>query len=287
MKQWYLRADGVQQGPLDVQEIEAVLRNRGSVSGVHVWRSGLGAWSEITAVPELFQATASALETASSSVPAAQAGSAGASALEHEVSICRWGPSMLLAHGPYDRVLYLVQAALGSCGFSVSKVDRQAGSIIARSGVSWKSWGEVIYVFFRTVPGGGIQITCRSKLKFGLYDWSKNRQNVERFYACLLSMSGGVPSVSPVPAVCSAVAPQAPKWYAEGKNRWVALGLSLLIVGLGQFYNGDTKKGLWMLLVAIVSGAFTFGILWFGMAIWSAIDAYLVASRKAEMWRPP
>lgn len=72
---------------------------------------------------------------------------------------------------------------------------------------------------------------------------------------------------------------------AMGKNPWIALVLSLLIVGLGQFYNGDCKKGLTMLVAAIVSGAFSFGLLWFGIAIWSAIDAYRVASGKGGFWR--
>lgn len=72
--------------------------------------------------------------------------------------------------------------------------------------------------------------------------------------------------------------------FAEDKNPAVALVLSLLIVGVGQFYNGDTKKGLVMLGVAVVLGPVTAGIAWLGMAIWSAIDAYQVAVRKTPLW---
>jgi TM2 domain-containing membrane protein YozV len=74
------------------------------------------------------------------------------------------------------------------------------------------------------------------------------------------------------------------KRYATGKSPGVALILSALIVGLGQFYNGDVKKGLIMLLSAIILGLMTFGIAWFGVACWSAIDAYQVASGKAPLW---
>src|SRR5262245_21046324 len=76
----------------------------------------------------------------------------------------------------------------------------------------------------------------------------------------------------------------AAKRYAAGKNPAVAIILSLLIVGLGQFYNGDAKKGGVMLAAAIVGGLLTFGVVWLGMAIWSAIDAYNVASGKSAMW---
>ena len=74
------------------------------------------------------------------------------------------------------------------------------------------------------------------------------------------------------------------KRFAAGKNPAVALILSLVIVGVGQFYNGDMKKGGIMLAVAIVAGALTVGIGWFAVAIWSAVDAYQVASGKSPLW---
>ena len=74
------------------------------------------------------------------------------------------------------------------------------------------------------------------------------------------------------------------KQYATGKNPVVALILSALIVGVGQFYNGDTKKGIVMLLGAIILGALTFGLGWLGILIWSAVDAYQVASGTTPLW---
>jgi hypothetical protein len=79
----------------------------------------------------------------------------------------------------------------------------------------------------------------------------------------------------------------APARYAEGRNPVVALILSGVIVGVGQFYNGDHKKGALMFLGAVVAGLFTSwacGFGWFGIAIWSAIDAYRVAKRTAPLW---
>ncbi len=74
--------------------------------------------------------------------------------------------------------------------------------------------------------------------------------------------------------------------YAEGKTPIVACGLSLLIVGLGQFYNGDMKKGGMLLVGAIVVGAITGGIVWLGLAIYAAYDAYQVADgqKQLEEW---
>ena len=92
----------------------------------------------------------------------------------------------------------------------------------------------------------------------------------------------------------AAVSPPAPappppagtgeKSYAAGKSPGVALVLSALIVGLGQLYNGDVKKGLLMLGVAVVLGVASFGLGWFAIAIWSAVDAYQVASGKTPLW---
>jgi TM2 domain-containing membrane protein YozV len=69
-----------------------------------------------------------------------------------------------------------------------------------------------------------------------------------------------------------------------GKNPVLAAVLSALIVGVGQFYNGDIKKGAIMLLGAGILGVATGGLLWLGIAIWSAIDAYQVANGTGKMW---
>jgi|SRR5436305_1191045 len=74
------------------------------------------------------------------------------------------------------------------------------------------------------------------------------------------------------------------KSFAQDKKPILALVMSLLIVGLGQFYNGDFKKGLLMLAGAIVGGLVSFSLLWWVMGLWSAVDAYRVASRNVPLW---
>jgi TM2 domain-containing membrane protein YozV len=69
-----------------------------------------------------------------------------------------------------------------------------------------------------------------------------------------------------------------------GKNPALAAVLSAVIVGVGQFYNGDIKKGAAMLIGAVILGAATAGVLWLALAIWSAIDAYQVAKGTGKMW---
>lgn len=59
--------------------------------------------------------------------------------------------------------------------------------------------------------------------------------------------------------------------------------LSVVVPGLGQFVNGDVKKGLVMLFVALV-GLIPFGLGWLAAMIWSAIDAYQVASGTGKRW---
>jgi TM2 domain-containing membrane protein YozV len=69
-----------------------------------------------------------------------------------------------------------------------------------------------------------------------------------------------------------------------GKNPWVALVLSFVIPGVGQFYNSDNKKGAIMLIGAIVGIAISGGIITIGFWIWAMIDAYQVASGKGKTW---
>lgn len=74
------------------------------------------------------------------------------------------------------------------------------------------------------------------------------------------------------------------KQYPENKTPWLALLLSGLVVGVGQFYNGDIKKGAVMLIVALVAAWLTAGIGWLALAVWSMVDAWQVASRKWPLW---
>lgn len=68
------------------------------------------------------------------------------------------------------------------------------------------------------------------------------------------------------------------------KNSGIAAVLSFFISGLGQIYNGQIVKGLFIILVQVINGILT-GILigWIPLAIvwvWAIFDAYFVAERN-------
>lgn len=80
-----------------------------------------------------------------------------------------------------------------------------------------------------------------------------------------------------------------PKNYASGKSPIVACLLSLVMPGIGQFYNGDAKKGGTMLVAYLIAWplAVSTGILFlavFLLVVWSAVDAYRVAKGTAPLW---
>jgi TM2 domain-containing membrane protein YozV len=132
-----------------------------------------------------------------------------------------------------------------------------------------------------------------------LFDWQNGLDRPD-FVPCLESIEFlvGHTASKPLPAYIPADArprtvapPPAPAYAAPAPARYVtrrepglALVLSALIVGAGQFYNGDGKKGALMLAIAIVTGLVSFGVGWIAVAVWSAYDAYQVASGKALAW---
>ena len=71
-----------------------------------------------------------------------------------------------------------------------------------------------------------------------------------------------------------------------GKNPVVALILSIFLggLGVGQFYNGDWKKGLAMAGISIFFCIPTGGLATLAVWIWSMIDAYMVASGQWKAW---
>ncbi len=70
--------------------------------------------------------------------------------------------------------------------------------------------------------------------------------------------------------------------YVEGKDPKVAAVLSL-VPGLGQLYNGDSRKGLLLLAGALVLGTITVGIVYLALIAYSGYDAYQVASGDKEL----
>jgi TM2 domain-containing membrane protein YozV len=104
--------------------------------------------------------------------------------------------------------------------------------------------------------------------------------------ATVAAGSGAAASPQPDPRMRGGAAPHtvAIRRLATGKNPTVATILSVFIPGVGQFYNGDMKKGAVMLGIGVLLGALTAGVGWLGMMIWSAIDAYKVASGQSSMW---
>ena len=69
----------------------------------------------------------------------------------------------------------------------------------------------------------------------------------------------------------------------QEKNPVLALILSLLIVGLGQVYNGQTVKGLIFFIVAVIIGFTGIGlIISFLIWLYAMYDAYNTAQRINE-----
>jgi len=75
--------------------------------------------------------------------------------------------------------------------------------------------------------------------------------------------------------------------YAIGKSAGLAVFLSFLIPGMGQFYCGSNKKGGIMLGIYLFSWILLFvyigSLTILGVWIWSMIDAYNTASGKTPL----
>jgi TM2 domain-containing membrane protein YozV len=78
-------------------------------------------------------------------------------------------------------------------------------------------------------------------------------------------------------------------------GKWEAAILSLMVVGLGQIYNGETRKGLAFMLavlitsigLALVDALAIAYVIGFCFNIYTANDAYEVAKSKEKISTPP
>jgi TM2 domain-containing membrane protein YozV len=77
--------------------------------------------------------------------------------------------------------------------------------------------------------------------------------------------------------------------FPVGKSPGVALFFAI-VPSLGQFYNGDFKKGVLIAILAAACWAMAVGtaggslILFCGVWLWGAVNAYNVAARKTPLW---
>jgi hypothetical protein len=90
----------------------------------------------------------------------------------------------------------LLQAAPTVGGMQVVQSDRDLGHLFARTGVSWLSWGENIWVSLMEVSQGRTRVTIVSTLKFGLVDWGKCRDNAEGLLQALSSLLNAGPTAA-------------------------------------------------------------------------------------------
>ncbi|MGZ8255268.1 MAG: toll/interleukin-1 receptor domain-containing protein [Burkholderiaceae bacterium] len=112
------------------------------------------------------------------------------------------------------------KAAIEAEGFSIVNADVAASRIVAKGGANWRSLGEQIEL---SVSGGGVHVRSTSAVSTTLFDWGRNKQNVEAIFRALQSLASesaaagpavAIPSPVAAPAVPSAPAPTPPATLA-------------------------------------------------------------------------
>lgn len=100
----------------------------------------------------------------------------------------------------------------------------------------------------------------------------------------------GIPGSTPMPPPM--LTPPMSFGAPTGKREpWLALLFSFLCPGIGQLYNGQTEKGVVLIIVSVMLAAGTMVIcipilLWFPLWIWAMYDAFVVADwLNRSSWR--
>jgi hypothetical protein len=81
---------------------------------------------------------------------------------------------------PKETILEKLKEVINDNGLEIKEISASSNQILARSGLSWKSWGENIYIeIIENEPKSEIKFT--SVAVYQMYTWGKNRDNFERF----------------------------------------------------------------------------------------------------------
>lgn len=65
-------------------------------------------------------------------------------------------------------------------GFKINKVNKETGDIFATTGMTWRSWGENIYISMEEIHGMTTVDFCSATF-FQVYDWGRNENNYKKF----------------------------------------------------------------------------------------------------------
>jgi hypothetical protein len=75
----------------------------------------------------------------------------------------------------------------------IRTADPSTGRIQVNKKMSWKSWGEVIFVDVYQAAPGQTTVKVRSEVKAQLVDWGVNKQNVLGILAAVAGALGAPP----------------------------------------------------------------------------------------------
>ena len=100
----------------------------------------------------------------------------------------RYGAGAEEVHRTFLRVLESLP------GFHIRFSDPTTGRVKAARGMNLATWGETVDVTVRSLGPGITAVTVSSHLRFGLFDWGRNRGNVDQILG-----SAGVVLPRPIP----------------------------------------------------------------------------------------
>lgn len=106
---------------------------------------------------------------------------------------------------PYAQAFDIARAALMGIGAAVQQYDASSGGIVATTGTSMQSYGEIIGVQIR--PNGSdqcdIRVTSTSAVPTTMFDWGKNQQNLNAFEAMFAQVAMQSQGGTALPTVAS------------------------------------------------------------------------------------
>ncbi len=87
---------------------------------------------------------------------------------------------------PAAMVLNAAVHALTAIGSDVENVDREAMTITAKVGTSWRTWGEHVHVIVTSAGAEASTVEIQAKAAgLQVVDWGQSRQDIEKFERAL------------------------------------------------------------------------------------------------------
>lgn len=180
---------------------------------------------------------------------------------------------------PLDTVFDAVPPIIADLKWKIDGIDKPLGRFRVKISINFWTWGQTMFIDISKIDENTTKVRVYSEARGQVYDWGKNRRDIERFFHELETTLDTTTrkTIAPTPTGSATTG----VLLRKGSNTAALIafiGGVLGICGLGHMYVGKLRQGLGILFGMIVLEGVALNFIFFGLGLPKWIGLGLIES---------